>query len=39
MNMSYQLIELPFLKSVKQLKFTYENDIIFLANNQAIYGI
>lgn len=37
-KLRFQICELP-VKSVLELKFTYENDIIFLGNNRLIYGI
>ena len=38
-ELSYELVELPSIKSIKQLKYTYENEIVFLANDQILYGI
>lgn len=35
----YELVELPFLKAVKLLKFSYENEILLLGNDQSIYAI
>jgi len=37
-KLRFQICELP-VKSVLELRFTYENDIIFLGNNRLIYGI
>ncbi len=34
----FQICELP-VKSVLELKFTYQNDIIFLGNNRILYAI
>lgn len=38
-NFSYELIEVPFLKTIYQLKYTYQNEILFLGNDQIIYAI
>ena len=32
-------MEIPFLKSIPQLKYTYQNDIVFLANDQILYAV
>ena len=37
-KLRFQICELP-VKSVLELKFTYENDIVFLGNNRILYGI
>lgn len=37
-KLKFQICELP-VKSVLELKFTYENDIILLGNNRILYGI
>lgn len=37
-KLRFQICELP-VKSVLELKFTYENDIIFLGNNRILYGV
>lgn len=36
---SYELIEIPFVKSVVQLRYTCENDIVFLGSDQILYAI
>lgn len=36
---SYELIEVPFIKSIMSLKYTIQNDIVFLGNDQILYGI
>jgi hypothetical protein len=38
-SFSYELVEIPFLKSVVQLRYSCENDIVFLGNDQILYGI
>jgi hypothetical protein len=37
-KLRFQICELP-VKSVLELRFTYENDIVFLGNNRILYGI
>lgn len=37
-KLRFQICELP-VKSVLELKFTYENDIVFLGNNRVLYGV
>jgi hypothetical protein len=35
----YELIEVPFLKTIAALKYTCQNDIVFLGNDQILYGV
>lgn len=39
MQYSYEIIEVPFLKCINQLKYTYQNEIVFLGNDQVLYAI
>ena len=38
-DISYELIELDFITSVRQLKYTYQNNVLLLGSDQVIYTI
>ena len=38
-DITYELVEFDFLRSIKQLRYTYQNSILLLGSDQIIYTI